>query len=75
VGIHPVPDDEGGKHRRSFRDDWDPRAIIALVVIIGAFALAFVSVVTHTNGATVPAWTIALIGAIGIYYYKNGKGD
>jgi ABC-type Fe3+-siderophore transport system permease subunit len=70
-----VPDDEGGKHRHSFKDDWDPRAIIALVVIIGAFALALASIITDTNGATVPAWVVALIGAITFYYYRNGKGD
>jgi hypothetical protein len=64
---------DDGRHRRSFRDDWNPQAIIALVVIIGALALAFASIVTHTSGATVPAWVVALIGAIGIYYYKNGK--
>jgi CHASE2 domain-containing sensor protein len=68
--------EDPGKHRRSFRDDWDPRAIIALIVIIGAFGLAAVALVMGKSGATIPAWVAALVGGISIYYYKaNGKGE
>jgi hypothetical protein len=66
-------DEDPGKHRRSFRDDWDPRAVIALVVIIGAFILAIIGMITDTPEHTVPAWTVALLGAITVFYYKNGK--
>jgi hypothetical protein len=65
--------EEPGKHRHSFRDDWNPRAIIALVVIVGAFILAGVALVLGKPSASIPAWVAALIGGIGIYYYKNGR--
>jgi Na+/glutamate symporter len=61
------------KHRRSFRDDWDPKAVIALVVIVGAFVLAAISLTLDKPDATIPAWVAALVGGIGIYYYRNGK--
>jgi hypothetical protein len=61
-----------GKHR--MRDQWGPAGVIALVVIIGAFTLAAVAVITDKQGASVPAWVVALIGGIGLYYYKN-NGD
>jgi hypothetical protein len=63
------------KHRRSFRDDWDPRAIIALIVVIGAFILAVIGMLTDTPEHTVPAWTVALLGAITVFYFKDGKGE
>jgi hypothetical protein len=54
-------------------DQWGPAEVIALVVIIGAFTLAALSVVAGKPGASVPAWVVALVGGIGLYYYKNGK--
>lgn len=66
-------DREPGKHRHSFRDDWNPRAVIAVVTVVGAFTLAIVSLLTDHPDATIPAWVAALIGGIGIYYYKNGE--
>jgi hypothetical protein len=62
-----------GKHRS--RDQWGPREVIALVVIIGAFVLAGWALATGHEGATVPAWVVALIGAISLYYFKNGKDN
>ena len=56
------------------RDDWDPRAVISVIVLVGAFALALVALITNHPGATVPAWVVVLLGAIGATYYKtNGK--
>lgn len=62
-----------GRHRRSFRDDWDPRAVLAFVIIIGAFVLAGIAIIVDRPGATIPAWVVALTGGIGLYYFKNGK--
>jgi hypothetical protein len=64
----------GPKHRRSYRDDWDPRFVLALVIIIGAFFLAGVALMQGKEGATIPAWVAVLTGGIGIFYFKNGKG-
>jgi hypothetical protein len=61
-----------GKHRA--RDQWGPQEVIALVVIIGAFALAVIALVWGKPNATIPAWVAALVAGIGLYYYKaNGK--
>jgi hypothetical protein len=68
-----VESKEPGKHRRSYRDDWDPRFVLALVVILGAFFLAGVALAQGKDGATIPAWVAVLTGGIGIYYFKNGK--
>lgn len=66
------PEPEPGKHRRS--DVWGPREVIALVVIVGAFALAAVTLIYgETRRATIPAWVAALVAGIGVFYYKNGK--
>jgi hypothetical protein len=70
----PVDPKEPGKHRRSYRDDWDPRFVLALVIIIGAFLLAGVALAQGKEGATIPAWVAVLTGGIGIFYFKNGKG-
>jgi hypothetical protein len=65
--------EEPGKHRA--RDAWGPQEVIAIVVVIGAFTLAVMALVTDHPGASVPAWTVALLGGIGLYYFKaNGKG-
>jgi hypothetical protein len=62
-----------GKHRRG--EDWGPREVIALIIIVLAFVLAGVTIVTDTPEATIPAWVAALIAGIGLYYYKNGNGS
>lgn len=71
----PVPEDGGGKHRQ--KDEWGPRSIIALVVIVMSFGLAALHIFTGSGDpeASIPAWVAALIGGIGIYYYKNGKDE
>jgi hypothetical protein len=68
-----MSDDNSDNHHRG--EGWGPREVIALVVIIGAFGLAGWALATGHEGATVPAWVVALIGAISFYYFKNGKGN
>ena len=62
-----------GKHRA--RDQWGPREIIALVIIVLSFVLAGVGYITDIEGASVPAWVAALIGGVSLYLYRNGKGS
>ena len=66
------PPDRGGKHRA---EGWGPREVIALVIIVLSFVLAGFGYVLDIQGASIPAWVAALIGGIGLYYYKNGKGE
>lgn len=57
------------------KGNWDARAVIALVVIVLSFALAAIHLIVSPGEAqTIPAWVAALVGGIGLYYYKNGKG-
>lgn len=70
----PEVEPDRPKHRHSYRDDWDPRFVLALVIIIGAFMLAGVALAQGKEGATIPAWVAVLTGGIGIFYFKNGKG-
>lgn len=67
-----LPEPYKGKHRG---DRWGPREVIALVVIVLAFGLAVIGMLTDREGATIPAWVAALVGGISLYYFKNGKGD
>jgi hypothetical protein len=62
---------EPGKHRA--RDAWGPREVIAITIIILAFAMGVIAQVAGEPEATIPAWLAALIAGIGLYYYKNGK--
>jgi protein-S-isoprenylcysteine O-methyltransferase Ste14 len=68
-----VRNDENGRHRRSF--NWDPAAVIAIVVIVGAFTLAIVSMLTDAPEHSIPAWVAALVSGIGLYYYKKNGGE
>lgn len=61
---------EPGKHRRG--ENWGPREVIALTIIVLSFVLAVVVQVQGLPGATIPAWVAALIAGVGLYYYKNG---
>ena len=62
---------EPGRHRG---DSWGPREIIAIVVIVLSFGLALAAEITDHPGASVPAWVVALVAGIGLYYYgKNGS--
>ena len=61
-----------GKHRG---DDWGPREVIALVIIVLAFIMGGIALYTGEPEAAVPAWVVALVSGIGLYYYKNGKGE
>ena len=65
----PVPD---GKHRA---DDWGPREVIALTIIILAFVMGTIAMVSGEPEATIPAWVAALVGGIGIFYFKGNGGE
>lgn len=60
-----------GKHRA--RDAWGPREVIAIVIIVGSFMLAVIGLVTDHQEQSVPAWAVALVGGVGLYFFKNGK--
>ena len=61
------------------RVDWDVRGILALLALIGAFAIATVQLVQgHT--ADIPAWMATTVGAVVGFYFggrgsSNGHGD
>jgi hypothetical protein len=61
---------EPGKHRQ--RDQWGPKEVIALVIIVLSFGMAIITQILDKPGASIPAWVAALVGGIGLYYYKNG---
>lgn len=66
-------DNGPGKHRN--KDQWGPREVIALVIIVCSFVLAGVGYFADIPGASIPAWVAALVAGIGLYYYKNGNGS
>lgn len=61
---------EPGKHRA---EGWGPREIIALVIIVLSFLLAGIAQVLDKPGVSVPAWVVALVSGVALYYYKNGE--
>lgn len=61
-----------GKHRA--RDQWGPQEVIAIIIVVGAFILAGAALITDREGSTIPAWVAALVGGVGLFYYKDGKG-
>ena len=61
-----------GKHRG---EGWGPREVLALVIIVLSFVLAGIGQLLDKPGVSVPAWVVALVGGIGLYYYRNGKGE
>lgn len=52
---------------------WGPQEVIAVIVIIGAFVLAFVALFTSQPDAKIPAWVAVMIGGAAFYLYRNGK--
>jgi hypothetical protein len=64
---------EPGKHRRG--EDWGPREVIAITIIVLAFVMGGIALVAGKPNASIPAWVAALVAGIGLYYYKNGKGE
>ena len=61
---------EPGRHRG---DSWGAREIIALTIIVLAFVMGGIALVAGKPNATVPAWVVALVGGVGMFYFKNGK--
>jgi hypothetical protein len=61
---------EPGKHRG---DQWGPREVIALVIIVLSFVLAGIGYYKNVEGASIPGWVAALVGGVALFLYKNGK--
>jgi len=65
---------------RRRRVDWDVRGILALLALVGAFAIAFAQLSSHGD-ANIPAWAATTVGAIVGFYFggrggtPNGHGD
>ena len=59
------------KHRRL---DWDVKGVLAIMAVLGAFAIQGVLIATHdTNG--MPPWTVGLVSAIVAFYFgARGNG-
>ncbi len=56
---------------------YDPRGVLAVIAVIGAFALQ--GYLTYTGStADMPPWVVGLVSAIVAFYYGyksgNGKG-
>lgn len=61
-------------HRR--RIDWDVRGILAILSIVGVFALAGVNLV-YKGDANIPAWAATIAATISTYYFvtKAANGN
>ena len=64
---------EPGKHRRG--EDWGPREVIAITIIVLAFVMGGIAHVDGKPNASIPAWVAALVAGIGLYYYKGNGGE
>lgn len=71
VGVDPK---SGRLFRR--RIDWDVRGILAILSLLGAFALAFTQlIVSPEHSAEIPAWAAAIVaGVTGFYFGSRGGG-
>ena len=71
---HMGVDSTGRKFRR--RIDWDVRGILAILSLLGAFALAFTQLVlSPEHSAEIPAWAAAIVaGVTGFYFGSRGGG-
>ena len=75
-------DDAAARHTerlRRRRVDWDVRGILAILALLGAFAIAFVQLIIRQD-ANIPAWAATTVGAIVGFYFggrgsTNGSGD
>jgi len=65
---------EGRLFRR--RIDWDVRGILAILSLLGAFALAFTQlIISPEHSAEIPAWAAAIVaGVTGFYFGSRGGG-
>jgi hypothetical protein len=75
--------DAAARHTERFgrrRVDWDVRGLLALLALLGAFALAFAQLV-YRGDANIPAWAATTVGAVVGFYFggrggtSNGHGD
>ena len=58
------------------RIDWDVRGILAILSLLGAFALAFTQLAfSPEHSAEIPAWAAAIVaGVTGFYFGSRGGG-
>jgi hypothetical protein len=60
---------------RKARFDLDVRGMLAILALIGSFALAFVQLILRGN-ADIPAWAAAVVtGIAGFYFGSRSGGD
>jgi hypothetical protein len=58
------------------RIDWDVRGILAILALVGAFALAFVQLVfTPDKSAEIPAWAAAVVSGVTGFYFGSRGGS
>jgi hypothetical protein len=60
------------QHRR--RIDWDVRGILAILSLVGAFALAFTQLVIGQT-AEIPAWAAAIVAGVTGFYFGSRGGS
>jgi hypothetical protein len=57
------------------RIDWDVRGILAIMSLVGAFALA-TGLMVQGLSPEIPAWAAAVVsGVMGFYFGSRGGGD
>jgi len=56
------------------RIDWDVRGILALLALLGAFAMAGAQLY-RGDTADIPAWAATTVGAIVGFYYGGGRSS
>lgn len=62
------------KEERRRRLDLDVRGILAVIALVGSFALGFVQLFMRGN-ADIPAWAAAVVtGIAGFYFGSRGGG-
>lgn len=56
------------------RIDWDVRGILAILVSVGVFALAFTQLALGQT-AEIPAWATAIVGGVTGFYFGARGGS
>ena len=55
--------------------DWDVRGILAILSLVGAFALSFTQLIVG-GSAEIPAWAAAIVaGVTGFYFGSRGESS
>ncbi len=57
----------------------DPRAVLAIIAVIGAFALQWFLIVTSPSHdgevPSIPTWSVATVSAIVFYFFGSRNGS